>query len=344
MLAQPAEDIADALRRLGTAALEWKLDGARVQVHKAGDEVRVYTRTLNDVTASVPEIVEAVRALPARELVLDGEAIALAPGGAPQPFQTTMRRFGRKLDVERLRAELPLSAFFFDCLRRDSDLLVDRPAHERFAALDDALPAALVVPRLVTSDAEAAQAFVCASTGARPRGRDGEGARRAVRGGPPRRGLAQGQARAHARPGRARGRVGARPRQGLAVEPAPRRARSGDGGFVMLGKTFKGMTDEMLAWQTRELLAREMARDAYTVYVRPELVVEIAFNDLQASPQYPGGLALRFARVKRYRADKRADEADTIETVRALYSEQTARADGVIGALSAQPSSKVVMP
>ena len=312
--------------RLGTAALEWKVDGARVQVHKAGDEVRVYTRTLNDVTASVPEIVEAVRGLPARELVLDGEAIALAPGGAPQPFQMTMRRFGRKLDVERLRAELPLAAFFFDCLRRDGDLLVDRPAHERFAALDEALPAALVVPRLVTSRCRGRAGLLRASAGARPRRRDGEGARRAVRGGPPRRELAQGQARAHARSGRARGRMGARPPAGAGCRTCTWARAIRDGGFVMLGKTFKGMTDEMLEWQTRELLAREMTRDDYTVYVRPELVVEIAFNDLQASPQYPGGLALRFARVKGYRADKRADEADTIETVRALYEQQIAQA------------------
>jgi DNA ligase-1 len=324
MLAHPAEDIGDALARLGTAALEWKLDGARVQVHKAGDDVRVFTRNLNDVTAAVPEVVEAVRAVPARELILDGEAIALGPGGAPQPFQVTMRRFGRKLDVERLRAELPLSAFFFDVLRHDGEALVDRPARERFAALGEALPFGLVVPRLVTSDAAEAEAFYA---DALRRGHEGVMAKAVdapYEAG--RRGASWLKVkRTHTLDlvvlaaewghGRRRGwlsnlHLGAR-------DPA--------GGFVMLGKTFKGMTDAILQWQTRELLAREIARDDYTVHVRPELVVEIAFNDLQASPQYPGGLALRFARVKGYRPDKRADEADTIDTVRALYAEQMAR-------------------
>ncbi|GIL03733.1 MAG: putative DNA ligase [Betaproteobacteria bacterium] len=326
MLAQPAEDIADALARLGTAALEWKLDGARVQVHKAGDDVRVFTRNLNEVTAAVPEIVEAVRAAPARELILDGEAIALAAGGAPQPFQVTMRRFGRKLDVDALRAELPLSALFFDVLRRDGDSLVERPARERFAALTDALPSALVVPRLVTGDASAAQAFYAEALA---RGHEGVMAKALDA---PYEAGSRGAAwlkvkRAHTLDlvvlaaewghGRRRGwlsnlHLGAR-------DPAAN-------AFVMLGKTFKGLTDELLEWQTRELLAREIGRDDYTVYVRPELVVEIAFNDLQASPQYPGGLALRFARVKRYRPDKRADEADTIDAVRAIYAAQAARA------------------
>lgn len=326
MLAQPAEDIDDALARLGTAALEWKLDGARVQVHKAGGEVRVFTRNLNEVTAAVPEIVEAVRAAPARELILDGEAIALAAGGAPQPFQVTMRRFGRKLDVDALRAELPLSAFFFDVLRLDGESLVERPARERFAALADALPNQLVVPRLVTSDAAAAQAFYAEALA---RGHEGVMAKALDA---PYEAGSRGAAwlkvkRAHTLDlvvlaaewghGRRRGwlsnlHLGAR-------DPA---ANS----FVMLGKTFKGLTDELLEWQTRELLARELGRDDFTVYVRPELVVEIAFNDLQASPQYPGGLALRFARVKGYRPDKRADEADTIDAVRAIYATQAARA------------------
>jgi len=326
MLAQPAEDVGDALARLGTAALEWKLDGARVQVHKAGDEVRIYTRSLNEVTAAVPELVEAVRAAPARELILDGEAIALGPGGAPQPFQVTMRRFGRKLDVAALRAELPLSAFFFDLLRRDGEALVDRPANERFVALASAVPSGLVVPRLVTSDASEAEAFY---TEALRRGHEGVMAKAVDA---PYEAGSRGASwlkvkRTHTLDlvvlaaewghGRRRGRLsnlhlGAR-------DPA-------GGGFVMLGKTFKGLTDEMLEWQTRELLARAIARDDYTVHVRPELVVEIAFNDLQASPQYPGGLALRFARVKGYRPDKGAADADTIDTVRALYAEQMARA------------------
>jgi DNA ligase-1 len=326
MLAQPAEDVRAALAQLGTAALEWKLDGARVQVHKADTDVHVYTRNLNDVTAAVPEIVAAVRELPSRELILDGEAIALGPGGAPQPFQVTMRRFGRKLDVEAMRAELPLAAFFFDVLRRDGDALVDRPARERFAALGEALPSGLVVPRLVTSDAAEGEAFYA---DALRRGHEGVMAKAVDA---PYAAGSRGASwlkvkRTHTLDlvvlaaewghGRRRGRLsnlhlGARDPSGS--------------GFVMLGKTFKGMTDETLEWQTRELLARAIARDDYTVHVRPELVVEIAFNDLQASSQYPGGLALRFARVKGYRPDKRAEEADTIDTVRALYAEQMARA------------------
>jgi len=325
MLAQPADDIADALARLGTAALEWKVDGARVQVHKQGDAVAVYTRNLNDVTASVPELVEAMRALPSRELILDGEAVALAAGGAPQPFQVTMRRFGRRLDVARLRAELPLAVYFFDCLHRDGTSLIDSPARERFDALTDAVPAALVIPRLITAELAAAEDFYA---DALARGHEGIVAKALAA---PYEAGSRGASwlkvkRAHTLDlvvlaaewghGRRRGwlsnlHLGAR-------DPA--------GGWVMLGKTFKGMTDALLEWQTRELLARERRRDGeHTVHVRPELVVEIAFNDLQASSRYPGGLALRFARVKGYRPDKRADEADTIETVRALYAAQLAR-------------------
>jgi DNA ligase-1 len=323
MLAQPADDIADAVTRLGTAAVEWKVDGARVQVHKAGRDVRVYTRALNEVTASVPEIVEMLRELPASELILDGEAVALDARGAPLAFQVTMRRFGRKLDVEQMRAELPLAAFFFDCLYRDGTPLVERPTQERFDALAAVLPSALVIPRLVTADVAAAEDFYA---DALARGHEGVMVKALDA---PYEAGSRGASwlkvkRAHTLDlvvlaaewghGRRRGwlsnlHLGAR-------DPA--------GGWVMLGKTFKGMTDALLAWQTSELLARERARDAYTVYVRAELVVEIAFNDLQASPQYPGGLALRFARVKGYRPDKRAEDADTIETVRALYDAQLA--------------------
>jgi DNA ligase-1 len=285
----------------------------------------VYTRNLNDVTAAVPEVVEAVHAVPARELILDGEAIALGPGGAPRPFQVTMRRFGRKLDVERLRSELPLSAFFFDVLRRDGEALVDRPARERFAALGETLPSGLVVPRLVTSDAAQAEAFYA---DALARGHEGVMAKAVDA---PYEAGARGASWLKVK------RVHTLDLVVLAAEWGSGRrrgwlsnlhlgARDLSGGFVMLGKTFKGLTDARLEWQTRALRARALARDEYTVHVRPELVVEIAFNDLQASPQYPGGLALRFARVKGYRPDKRAEEADTIDTVRALYAEQMARA------------------
>ncbi|HEX2541075.1 MAG TPA: ATP-dependent DNA ligase [Caldimonas sp.] len=321
MLAQPANDIGEAMARIGTAAVEWKVDGARVQVHKAGREVRVYTRALNDVTASVPEIVEALAALPADELILDGEAVGLGAGGVPQPFQVTMRRFGRKLDVERLRAELPLAAYFFDCLYRDGAPLVDRPAHERFDALSEALPPALVVPRLITADASAAEAFYA---DALARGHEGVMVKSLDA---PYEAGSRGASwlkvkRAHtldlvvlaAEWGNGR-------RQGW-LSNLHLGARDPAGGWVMLGKTFKGMTDELLAWQTRELLARESSRAGHIVFVRPELVVEIAFNDLQASPHYPGGLALRFARVKGYRPDKRAEDADTIGAVRALYDAQ----------------------
>jgi DNA ligase-1 len=322
MLASPADGLDSALHSLGRAALEWKLDGARIQAHKAGDTVRVFTRNLNDVTEAVPEVVEAVAALPPSELVLDGEAIALGPGGTPQPFQVTMRRFGRKLDVAALRAQLPLAPFFFDLLRRDGESLVDRPAAARHAALAAAAPARSLVPRLVTAELAAAERFLADA-------------------------LAHGHEGVMAKSLDSRYEAGSRGVGWLKVKRTHtldlvvlaaewghgRRkgrlsnlhlgARDPSGGFVMLGKTFKGLTDAMLEWQTRELLAREIARDAWTVYVRPELVVEIAFNDVQASPQYPGGVALRFARVKAYRPDKRAEAADTIDTVRAIYAAQS---------------------
>ena len=329
MLATPADDIAGAMAALGTAALEWKVDGARVQVHKAGGEVRIYTRALKDVTASAPEIVEAMQALPAAELILDGEAIALAADGAPLPFQVTMRRFGRKLDVDRLRAELPLAVYFFDCLHADGASLLERPARERFDALAAALPPALVIPRIVTADVDAAEAFYA---DALARGHEGVMAKALdapYEAG--RRGASWLKVkRAHTLDlvvlaaewghGRRHGwlsnlHLGARD---------PDRAVSADG-WVMLGKTFKGMTDALLEWQTHELLARATRREGHVVWVAPELVVEIAFNDLQESPQYPGGLALRFARVKGYRSDKTAQDADTIETVRALHAAQLAR-------------------
>ena len=322
MLAQPAEDLADALATLGRAALEYKLDGARIQVHKSGDEVRVFSRRLNDVSAAVPEIVEAAQGLPAREAILDGEAIALRPDGRPQPFQITMRRFGRKLDVAAMRESLRLASFFFDALALDGANLIDLAAGERFAALGGAVPANLRIPRTVTERTDEAEAFAAQA-------------------------LAAGHEGIMAKALHAPYEAGARGRSWLKVKSATtldlvvlaaewgHGRRQGwlsnlhlgardpaAGGFVMLGKTFKGLTDQMLAWQTEQFLAREIARDRYTVYVRPELVVEIAFNDLQASPHYPGGLALRFARIKGYRPDKRADDADTIETVRAIYQRQ----------------------
>ena len=318
MLAQSASDVDDALDRLGKAAFEYKLDGARIQVHKCEDEVRIYTRGLNEVTDAAPEVVEAVRALPARELVLDGEVIALQPNGKPHDFQMTMKRFGRRLDVDKLRAELPLRPFFFDCLYYDGATLIDHDAYERFAALTGAVDPSMLVTRIETDDVARAQSFMSASLAAGHEGVVAKALNAPYEAG--RRGASWLKVKATetldlvilaAEWGHGR-------RQGY-LSNLHLGARDPAGGFVMLGKTFKGLTDDMLAWQTRELLARATERDDYTVHVRPEIVVEIAFDDIQASPRYEGGLALRFARVKGYRTDKRPEDADTIDTVRSLY-------------------------
>ena len=325
MLAQTAADVGEALEQLGDdAVFEWKMDGARIQVHKAGDSIHVYTRSLNDVTAAVPEVVETVRALPARELILDGEAIAFTATGRPHPFQITMRRFGRKLDVAKLRAELPMRAYFFDCLRSGNASLADRPTRERFAALASALPESLLIPRLVTSSEQEASAFYDAAIAAGHEGLMAKSLSAPYEAG--NRGASWLKIkRAHtldlvvlaAEWGHGR-RTGKLSNLHLGALDAA------TGEYVMLGKTFKGLTDAMLEWQTREFLKRETHRDDWTVHVRPELVVEIAFSDLQASPRYPGGLALRLARVKRYRDDKPAAEADTMESVRKIFAAQSA--------------------
>jgi DNA ligase-1 len=320
MLAQPAEDIDEVFAGSGRAALEYKLDGARVQVHRDGPQVRVYTRQLHEVTARVPEVVEAVLALPVERVVLDGEAIALDPTGRPQPFQVTMQRFGRRLDVERQRRHIPLSVSFFDCLHRDGEDLIDRPASERIAQLDEMLPPALGVPRLLTGSREDAAAFLRQALDAGHEGIMAKSPGAAYQAGSrgadwlkikPAHSLDLVVLAAEWGSGRRSGRLsnlhlGAR-------DPATN-------GFVMLGKTFKGLTDALLEWQTGELLAREIGREGHVVHVRPELVVEVAFNELQQSRHYPAGLALRFARVKRYRRDKSAAEADTIETVRQIHA------------------------
>ena len=319
MLASPAGDVSEALERLGEAAFELKLDGARVQVHKAGEEIRVFSRRGNDVTNAVPELVETVQALPARQAILDGEVIALRPDGAPLPFQVTMRRFGRKLDVARLRGELPLTPFFFDVLHLDGEDLLDRPAGERFAALGAAVPG-LTVPRLVTADAEAADAFFA---DALERGHEGMMAKALDA---PYEAGRRGFSWLKIKPAHTLDLVilaaewGHGRRQGW-LSNLHLGARDPDhGGFVMLGKTFKGLTDERLAWQTKKLQEIALGTDGWTVHVRPELVVEVAFSDVQESPQYPAGMALRFARVKAYREDKTAAEADTIGTVRRIFA------------------------
>jgi DNA ligase-1 len=324
MLAQTAADTGEALRELGgEAAFEWKMDGARIQVHKVAEEVRIYTRALNEVTAAVPEIVEAVRSLGQPRLVLDGEAIAFDAAERPLPFQITMRRFGRKLNVAALRAELPIRAFFFDCLHIDGLSIADRPTRERFAALAGAVPASLRVPRLITAAESEASAFYDAAIAAGHEGLMAKSLEAPYEAGNRGAGWLKIK-RAHtldlivlaAEWGHGR-RTGKLSNLHLgALDPATSE-------YVMLGKTFKGLTDAMLEWQTKELLARETRRDEWTVYVRPELVVEIAFSDLQASARYPAGLALRLARVKRYRDDKRTEEADTMDAVRKIYTMQS---------------------
>jgi DNA ligase-1 len=323
MLASTAPDLAAGLAKAspkgGEVAVDCKLDGIRMQVHKVGEDVRIWTRTLDDITARLPEVVEVVAAVPARALVLDGEAIALDATGRARPFQETAARTASRREPAALREEVPLTSYFFDLLHLDGDDLLDRPARERFARLGATLPEHLVVPRLVTADAEAAADFFAVTLGS---GHEGV------------------VVKALDAPYEA-GRRGAtwvkvKPRHTLdlvvlAVEWGSGR-RSGllsnihlgarapeTGGFHMLGKTFKGMTDEMLEWQTRRFLELETGRSAHVVHVRPEQVVEVAFDGIQTSSRYPAGMALRFARVLRYREDKPAAEADTIDTVRALH-------------------------
>jgi DNA ligase-1 len=302
MLASTAPDLEAALEKAGPAAVEFKLDGARIQVHRSGDEVRIFSRTLDDVTARLPEVVSAALALPGQTFVLDGEAIALHEDGRPYPFQVTGSRF-----ASRSTHAVVLTPMFFDLLHLDGEDLLDRPGSERAAALSALVPAAWRVPRGGPELLEAA--------------------------------LAQGHEGVVVKAldaGYAAGRRGAawvkvKPVHTLdlvvlAVEWGSGRrrgwlsnlhlgARGPDGGFVMLGKTFKGLTDALLEWQTAKLLSLETRREGHVVHVRPELVVEIAFDGVQTSPRYPGGVALRFARVVRYREDKPAAEADTLETI-----------------------------
>jgi DNA ligase-1 len=314
MLASPAGDAEAALERLGEAAFEYKLDGARLQVHRAGEEVRVFTRQLQDVTGRVPEVVEWARALPVREAVLEGEALALRPDGRPRPFQETMRRLGRSKDIEAARRERPLTSFFFDLLFLEGDgPLVSLPYAERVARLARLVEHGGQLPRIVTRDAGEAERFFDRAIAA---GHEGVMAKSLVAP------YEAGQRGFHwlkLKPAHTLDLVV------LAVERGSGRrsewlsnlhlgARDAESGqFVMLGKTFKGLTDEMLRWQTQALSTLQVSTDGWTVHVRPELVVEIAFSDVQESPRYPAGLALRFARVKRYRPDKPASEADTLQ-------------------------------
>ena len=321
MLASTAPDVDAALDKIpvyAEFAVDRKLDGIRIQVHKAGDHVTVYTRTLDEITDRLPEVVEAVRPLPAMDLVLDGEAIALDESGAPRPFQETAARTASKTDPAVARARTPVTTYFFDILHADGADLIDEPARRRFDVLTTVLPADLVVPRLVTSNGDEARQYF---TDAVAEGHEGV--------------VVKSLDAAYEAGRRGAAWVKVKPRHTLdlvvlAVEWGSGRrqgwlsnihlgARDPEtGGFVMLGKTFKGMTDEMLAWQTERFLELESSRSSYVVHLRPEQVVEIAFDGIQSSSRYAGGMALRFARVLRYRDDKTAAEADTVDTVRAL--------------------------
>jgi DNA ligase-1 len=324
MLAQSAPSIEAALDKAAAAgasgvAVEWKLDGIRAQIHLTDGDVRVFTRTLDDITARVPEVIDAARAVPRRAAVFDGELIALRPDGHPHPFQITSARVASAKDPG-----VPLSVFLFDVLHIDGTDLLDLPGVERHAALAAAVPESLRMPRRVVDLAAMDEAAAVAAeffADAVAHGHEGV--------------VIKSLDTSYVAGRRGAGWIKVKPRHTLdlvvlAAEWGHGRRRGflsnlhlgardpATGGFVMLGKTFKGLTDELLAWQTEHLQELETRRDSWTVYVRPELVVEIAFDGVQRSTRYPGGMALRFARVLRYRPDKSATEADTVETVRAV--------------------------
>jgi ATP-dependent DNA ligase I len=329
MLAASAPSIEEALAKIAAgagddahaatalAAVEWKLDGIRIQAHLADGDVRLFTRTLDDITGRLPEVVAALGKLPVRTAVFDGELIALRPDGRPLPFQDTAARAASDTPAEAV----PLSIFLFDVLHLDGTDLIDLPDEQRHAGLASVVPPELLMPRLVTDSADEATAFF---RDALAHGHEGV--------------VVKSLSTPYAAGRRGAGWIKVKPRHTLdlvvlAVEWGHGRrhgwlsnlhlgARDPEtGGWVMLGKTFKGLTDELLTWQTSRLLELEDHRDDWTVYVRPALVVEIAFDGVQRSPRYPGGVALRFARVLRYREDKPAAEADTIDTVRALAAD-----------------------
>jgi DNA ligase-1 len=322
MLAQSAKDATEAFSRTAPAAAEYKLDGARIQLHREGDRVAVYSRYGNDLSDALPEIVELARSFAVRSLVLDGEVIALRESGRPQPFQVTMQRVGRKLGVAAARTDLPLRAFFFDCLYADGRVLVEQDNRARWQALCAAVPPEARVTRAEVATADDVEAML---RGALESGNEGI--------------VVKSLSSAYEAGRRGAGWVKVKPAPTLDLVVLAAEWGSGrrkgwlsnlhlgardpeTGGFVMLGKTFKGLTDSMLAWQTakfQELAMAPREPNDWVVRVRPELVVEIAFDGLQKSSTYPGGLALRFARVKRYREDKPASDADTIQFVRELF-------------------------
>jgi DNA ligase-1 len=311
MLASPSPSLHEAMEKLGRAAVDWKLDGARIQVHRDGDEVVIASRSLDDLTARLPEVVAAARALPSRRFILDGEAIAFRDDGRPEPFQVTSSRI-----ASGAPGVVPV---FFDILHLDDEDLLDAPLARRAEALEAAVPDDDVrIARVVTDDVDVAREHFEAALAA---GHEGV--------------VVKDLDAPYAAGRRGAGWLKVKPRHTLdlvvlAAEWGHGRrrgwlsnlhlgARATDGhGYVMLGKTFKGLTDELLAWQTEKLKALAVEERGITVYVEPELVVEIAFDGVQTSPRYPGGVALRFARVLRYREDKPASEADDLAAVLAL--------------------------
>ena len=315
MLASSASSVAEALGGFELSSVEWKLDGIRIQVHRRDDEIRIYTRNLNEITATLPGIVAAVRRLPVRAAVLDGEALWMGEHG-PAPFQDT---------VSRIDSEAPpegIVTFLFDALHLEGQDLLDTPLEERATRLEEIAPA-LRIPRLITSDPDAAQGVLDDALAAGHEGvvvKDAASLYSAGR---------RGKAWRKVKPVRTYDLVvlgaewGHGRREGRLSNLHLGARDPGAGAFVMVGKCFKGLTDELLEWQTRELLAREIDRRGIAVLVRPDLVVEIALDGVQSSTRYAGGVALRFARVKRYRPDKSAPEADTIDDLRALLVART---------------------
>lgn len=337
MLAGTAPDLATALARTGAAAVEWKLDGVRIQVHRDGDDVAVFTRTLDDITERVPEVVAAARSLPTRRVVLDGETIALRPDRRPEPFQVTSSRVGRRDTAAA--DEVPLTTMLFDVLHLDGEDLLDADGLRRRQALEASVPTGLLVPRLLVDPArgeEITDDATAFATDALARGHEGV--------------VVKSLAAPYAMGRRGAGWIKVKPRLTLdlvvlAAEWGHGRragylsnlhlgARDPDGrygppnGFVMLGKTFKGLTDAMLAWQTDRLQALARRTHRWQVDVRPELVVEVAFDGVQTSSRYPAGMALRFARVLAHRPDKPAAQADTIDAVSRLHDAPAAGAQG----------------
>lgn len=311
MLAKSADSAGEAVAAIGDAYVERKLDGARIQVHRDGDRVALFTRNLREVTDGLHEVVRAVLEFDARSFILDGEVLLIGPEGSPRQFQDSMSRFGS----EQTGTRLPLTAFFFDCLHLDGTDLIDARLEERRRSLTSVVPAGSVVGSLQTDDPRKADRFFDEAVAA---GYEGV--------------VVKDPAQPYEAGRRGSGWLKVKPTHTLdlvvlAAEWGSGRrqgwlsnlhlgARDADGGFVMLGKTFKGLTDEMLEWQTARFLDIEDHRDGHVVYLEPRIVYEIAFDGLQRSTRYPGGVALRFARVKRYRDDKSASDADTIDTVR----------------------------